>query len=109
MDDSINYKEIEKIINASTPGPWGPYTTNLPFYAIVEKPAPSASKHDGERPTYWRVEDAQFVVMAREVLPKLVVENTRLREALEYILEMSDYINTRDTIQKAANNALKNT
>lgn len=78
----INYKELEKIIDEATPGPWGPYTANLPFYAIVTKPAPSLSKHDPERPTYWRIEDAKFVAMAREVLPELIEENKRLREAL---------------------------
>lgn len=34
-------------------------------------------------------------------------ENTRLREALEYVIEMVDYIGTRDTIQKKARAALE--
>ena len=34
-------------------------------------------------------------------------ENARLREALEYVIEMADYINTRDTIQKKARAALE--
>lgn len=34
-------------------------------------------------------------------------ENARLREALEYVIEMVDYIGTRDTIQKKARAALE--
>lgn len=37
----------------------------------------------------------------------LEAENSRLREALEYAIEMTDYINTRDTIQKKARAALE--
>lgn len=58
--------EIENRVNKATAGPWGPYGTNLPFYAVVTKPAPSLSKHDDERATYWRIEDAMFVASARE-------------------------------------------
>ena len=41
------------------------------------------------------------------VIEDLQNENARLREALEYVIEMADYINTRDTIQKKARAALE--
>lgn len=72
MSDSKRLAEIKKRYEDSTPGNWGPYTANRPFYAIVTKPAPSLSKHDEERPTYWKVEDAVFLLGAREDVPFLL-------------------------------------
>lgn len=58
-------EEIKKRLSEITPGPWGPnWSMNYPFYADVRKPAPSFSKHDSERPTYWRIQDAVFVAAA---------------------------------------------
>lgn len=65
--------KIKDIIEKASPVEnWGPYTANIPFYAIVNKPSPSLSKHDLERSEYWKVEDAVFVAMARRELPKLI-------------------------------------
>ncbi len=67
----INTKELRKIAESATPGPWGSWCANTPFYVDVQKPAPSLSKHDNERPTYWRMEDALFVLHFN---PKIVLE-----------------------------------
>jgi hypothetical protein len=62
---------FREIVDRATPGPWGPWNANIPFYVQVSKPAPSMSKHDDERPTYWRYEDGLFVSVFN---PKLVLE-----------------------------------
>lgn len=70
-----NRERLERIkerLKTVTPGPWGPYSANIPFNAIVTKPAPSLSKHDSERPTYWRVEDAVFVATAVDDMKYLI-------------------------------------
>lgn len=68
--DSINYTNLRRIANEATQERWGPWTCNYPFYVDVKKPAPSLSKHDHDRPTYWKIEDAIFVL---EFNPKVVV------------------------------------
>jgi hypothetical protein len=72
----INTKELRKIAESASPGPWGPWSSNIPFYVSVIKPAPSLSKHDHDRDTYWRVEDALHVLhfnpkMALELLDEI--------------------------------------
>lgn len=81
----MTLEELKSLIDKVTPSPWGPYSANVPFYADVKKPAPSLSKHDRERPTYWRIEDAQFIAAARDWLPKLIEENEHLQKALDDI------------------------
>lgn len=54
-------EHYKKIIEDASKSGWGPYLANYPFYAIVTKPSPSMSKHDEERPTYWRIEDARYL------------------------------------------------
>jgi hypothetical protein len=78
----MNREDLKKICNEATPAPWGPYISNSPFYAVVNKPAPSLSRNDHIE-TYWRVEDALFLAAAREWMPKLLEENSRLRDALK--------------------------
>lgn len=58
----LDLKELRKIVEKATPGPWGPWTGNYPFYVDVRKPGPSLSKHDHTRPTYWSYADASFVL-----------------------------------------------
>jgi hypothetical protein len=70
--------EIEYRALKATKGPWV-FTANYPFYVDVTKPAPSLSKHDLQRPTYWRYQDGEFVSTAREDVLLLVKS---LREAL---------------------------
>jgi hypothetical protein len=72
MKDAI--KKIYERVKLATQGRWGPYSANLPFHAIVTKPAPSLSKHDTEEPTYWRCEDAIFVAHAVEDILYLLGE-----------------------------------
>lgn len=59
---SKELKHLRKIAEDATPGPWGPWTGNYPFNVDVVKPAPSLSKHDAKRPTYWRYQDGAFVL-----------------------------------------------
>jgi hypothetical protein len=58
----LDLQSLKEIASKATPGPWGEWGCNYPFYVDVKKPAPSLSKHDSERPTYWRMEDALFVL-----------------------------------------------
>lgn len=87
MDDFkerlLNIKELEK--NA-TPGPWTGQA-NYPFYACIDKPAPSLSKHDAERPNYWRIEDVKFVVTARTEVPMLIEKLEQYTERDKFIKE----------------------
>lgn len=76
--DKKRLDEIKGITSAATPGPWTA-AGNLPFYVDLRKPAPSLSKHDKECPTYWKVADAEFVLMARSVVPELIAEIERLK------------------------------
>ena len=80
-------KQIKKLREAAqkaTPGPWGEkWGLNYPFYVDVRKPAPSLSKHDNDRPTYWRMEDALFVL---ECNPKMVL---KLLADIEYWMKDS--------------------
>jgi hypothetical protein len=76
----LTNKELESIKEYSdkaTPGPWTA-SGNIPFYVDLVKPAQSLSKHDLDRPTYWRYEDGEFVLNARMDIPRL----------LEHIVEM---------------------
>lgn len=80
----MNLDDIEKKAKAATPGPWAnKWSSNYPFYVDVRKPAPSLSKHDAERPTYWRVQDAEYIAaVSPDVVLKLI---ERLRDAEETI------------------------
>src|SRR5271166_1597116 len=52
---------LKKMATDATPGPWGPWSANVPFYVNVKKPSPSMSKHDADRPTYWKKENENFI------------------------------------------------
>ena len=72
-------EELEKIIKAKTPTTWYG-TMNYPFYVSLMKPAPSLSKHDSERPTFWKMQDAEFVLaMANGGAEYLLNEVKRLQ------------------------------
>lgn len=84
MNDST--VRLKQLAEAATPGPWRA-TGNLPFYATLEKPARSLSKHDDKRPDYWRVQDVEFVLAANpEVVLGLIARIEKLEAALEEIL-----------------------
>ena len=65
MDTKKRLDEIEKRVNAMYAGEWT-CNANMPFNADVVKPRPSLSKHDVSRPTYWHMDDALFVLNARQ-------------------------------------------
>lgn len=75
-------QKIKERAMKATQGNWGPYDANLPFYAIVKKPAPSLSKHDLDQPSIWRVDDAIFVSCAVEDVKFLLSEIERLQTEL---------------------------
>lgn len=77
---SRDLKRLRKIALDATPGPWGPWSGNYPFNVDVKKPAPSLSKHDHKRPTYWRWQDGLFVL---EFNPKVVLELLDRIQSLE--------------------------
>lgn len=64
MTIAIYIAEVRERLSKATPGPWGPYKANIPFNAIVTKPAASLSKHDSERTDFWRYEDAELLASA---------------------------------------------
>lgn len=66
-------KEMREIANKATPAPWTG-GANIPFYAYLNKPAPSLSKHEGTARGrhLWRIEDVTFVVAAREIMLELL-------------------------------------
>jgi hypothetical protein len=77
----IDLKRLREVAMKATPGPWGPWNSNMPFYVVVDKPAPSLSKHDDDRPTYWRFEDGVFVLQFNPVMVlELLDEIERLQE-----------------------------
>ena len=63
--------ELRIICDKAHPGPWTA-SGNVPFNVDLCKPRPSLSKHDANRPTYWHVDDAMFVLNARVMLPRLL-------------------------------------
>lgn len=78
----MDLKKLREVASKATPGNWGHnWGANIPFYVDVKKPAPSMSKHDDTRPTYWRYEDGVFasVFSPRQVL-ELLDEIERLKE-----------------------------
>lgn len=56
-------REIQERLNKVLPT-WTAFGGNIPFYVDVQKPRPSLSKHDNERPTYWHYDDGAFVAAA---------------------------------------------
>lgn len=78
----MDLKKLREIASKATPGPWGPWSGNYPFYVDVVKPAQSLSKHDDERPTYWRYWDAEFVLSFN---PNVALELLDEIERLQYI------------------------
>jgi hypothetical protein len=76
--------QLRKIAEDATPGPWGPWSGNYPFYVMVKKPAPSLSKHDHERGDFWRYQDGEYVLAFN---PKVALELLNRISDLEEVLE----------------------
>ena len=77
----MKLNELKNIAKKATPGPYK-VVGNIPFYAVVEKPAPSLSKHD-ERDTYWRYEDGEFhAAFTPETVLKMIDYIEKLRAVL---------------------------
>jgi hypothetical protein len=64
---------LKDLCKRATPAPWTG-TVNYPFYAQLDKPAPSESKHEGSPrgATLWRIADVEFVVSARQEMANLI-------------------------------------
>ena len=85
--------EIEARLAATSPAPWSG-SGNLPFYATLDKPGPSLSKHDSERNDYWKVEDVEFVLSARngdmqfliDEVERLQLENDTLHDKIQDLI-----------------------
>lgn len=77
-------KKLREAASKATPGPWGPWSCNYPFYVDVEKPSQSLSKHDNERPTYWNIPDAMHVL---EFNPAVAIQLLNRIDDLEEVLE----------------------
>jgi hypothetical protein len=79
----MDLKKLREVASKATPGDWGHnWSASIPFYVDVKKPAQSCSKHDHERPTYWRYEDGIF---ASVFSPRQVLELLDEIERLQYI------------------------
>lgn len=63
--------ELRELESKASKGPWTA-VANIPFYAVLNKPSPSLSKHDSERPEYWNIDDVKFVLQARNELSRLL-------------------------------------
>lgn len=78
----------------ATPQPWEG-SANTPFYASIDKPAPSLSKHDNDRPHYWRCEDVNYALTAINEAPKIIAalqaQNRVMRDALDNIFDIADW------------------
>lgn len=64
----IEQKRLEEIaarLEKMYAGEWIA-SANLPFNVDVRKPRPSLSKHDHKHLTYWHIDDAIFVLNARQ-------------------------------------------
>lgn len=73
-------KRLKKVCEDATPEDKWTGTGNYPFYVILEKPAPSLSKHEGtpRAARMWRYQDGAFILEARRAMPKLIEEVERL-------------------------------
>jgi hypothetical protein len=88
--DIIAIKTLE-FAKKATNRPWTG-NENYPFNASIDKPAPSMSKHDSDRPSYWRCDDVYFALHAinnieelAEAYLKLEKENSKLKEEIEIL------------------------
>lgn len=67
--DLINFlKEKDK---KAHPAPWSG-SANYPFYACIDKPRPSLSKHDQERPQYMMIEDVDLLLFLRNNVSHII-------------------------------------
>lgn len=97
---------LEKIAKEATPGPYK-VEANIPFYCVVNKPASSMSKHDEERPTYWRYEDGVYhAAFTPEKVLQLMDLLNRATNALQTIANQ-DFRGNRPHECTIAYNALK--
>lgn len=64
-------EELERLNAQATPAPWTG-TSNIPFYAFLDKPAPSLSKHDTPTSPHWRIADAELVLFLRNNVDTIV-------------------------------------
>ena len=86
-------EEIEASLAATSPAPWSG-SVNIPFYGTLDKPGPSLSKHDSERSNYWKVEDVEFVLSARngdmqyliDEVKRLQLENESLHDKIQDLI-----------------------
>ena len=81
----IDIKRLRKFAEEATQT-WIDAHSNIPFYVVVNKPAPSLSKHDLERPNYWKMEDGYFVAT---FTPKKVLELLDRLEKCEKVITFS--------------------
>ena len=103
----LDLYKLRQIAAAATPGPWGPWTGNYPFNVDVVKPAPSLSKYDNERPTYWRYQDASFVLAfnpktALELLDRISDLEETLEGKRSFTRELDVALNGEDAAQQAS-------
>ena len=82
----LDLKKLRQVALEATPGPWGPWSANIPFNVVVVKPAPSLSKHDSKQPTYWRYEDGLHVLYFN---PKNALELLDMLEEAKTVMEFT--------------------
>lgn len=68
---SMLLEQLEKLESEATPAPWTG-TGNIPFYAFLDKPAPSLSKHDTPTSPHWRIADVELVLFVRNNLKDII-------------------------------------
>ena len=70
MKDTIAH--LKELLTNIEPLPWKGGYGNVPFYVVIEKPRPSQSKHDEDRPTYWDWHDGRYAIAAVHAVPMLL-------------------------------------
>lgn len=87
----LTIQKIEQLLKEATPGNWTG-EGNEPFSITLRKPAPSLSKHDSDRPTYWRCQDAMFVLVMKNVGTQFLLDE--IKKLQETVVQLEVKIET---------------
>lgn len=85
-------------------------TSNIPFYATLNKPAPSLSKHDTPNSPHWKIEDVKFVLLSVNHIIDLIKAARVIKSSLEsahFVCTQRDYKGMALAIENALAEANK--
>jgi len=93
----IDLETIQARCDAATPGPWKVVHRDVRYTGEDDESLAGLGLDVDGPPTpmlrgmFQRGADAQFIAHAREDIPALIAEYTRIREALEILAKMEGY------------------